>query len=197
MSPELLISILALVISILTAWFSLFHRGSLKMSRPAFLAFVVEDVPFGGWLKIFIRSLLFSTGSKGHVVESIILTLKHNNEIYPFHYWMYGDKEELEIGSGLFVEPTGVAANHHFTPTQGIGSKSLTVGQYEIDIHANILGDNKKHLLQSIKFNLGSDEVDAITKSKHVAVYLRWDLETQSYKTFIDNKRDKTLFSSR
>ena len=119
---EAVLSILAIVISVLSSWFTIFHRGTVKMTQPHFFALLPEDSPFGGWLKFFVRTLVFSIGQRGRVIESMYVIFKHNNRI-PFHYWMYGATAELEIGSDslsdmkasvqiIFVPTGSLAASH-------------------------------------------------------------------------------------
>ena len=67
----IIVSALALTVSALTAWFTLLHRGDLRMTKPT----VVFFGPDGGHhdkphLKVFLRTLLYSTSRRGQTVES-------------------------------------------------------------------------------------------------------------------------------
>lgn len=188
---DLPISIIAILISAGTAWFTIFHRGTVKMSRPNFFALIPEDSPFGGWLKFFMRVLLFSTGKRGRVIERIYLNFKHDQQTFQFHYWMYGQAEQLVIGSGVFVGSDGVGANHHFVPTSSLSSQAITAGLYEVEIHAHLLGDKRPILLHTIHFELNEEEAAAIRTSKDKAVFFTWDEESQKYKSRIDRRRSK------
>ena len=166
------------------------------MTRPHFFALIPEDSPFDGWLKFFMRVLLFSTGIRGRVIESMCLTLKHNGKSFPFHYWMFGGTEQLVIGSGVFVGHEGIGANHHFVPTSALSANDLTPGSYEVEIHASLLGSKNPLLLQSIRFELGEEEVSALRTSKEKAVFFLWDEETGKYKSRIDTRKSKSRASS-
>ena len=63
-----IISIIALVVSLFTAWFTIFRRGSVRSTHPSFVAFRYDflDKPFA-LAKIFLRTLLFSTGKRGPI----------------------------------------------------------------------------------------------------------------------------------
>jgi hypothetical protein len=68
----LIFSGLALAVSITTAWLTLFRRGNLRMTRPALVGFLFD--PPAGEPKVFFRTLLFATGKRGHIVESLYLS---------------------------------------------------------------------------------------------------------------------------
>ena len=188
---EAVLSILAIVISVLSSWFTIFHRGTVKMTQPHFFALLPEDSPFGGWLKFFVRTLVFSIGQRGRVIESMYVIFKHNNHSIPFHYWMYGATAELEICSGLFVGHEGVGANHHFVPTGSLSRDDLSPGQYEVEIMASLLGDRKPIRLQHFQFNLGEEEATALKNGKDKAVFFVWDRDSKKYKSRIDQRPSK------
>src|SRR5712691_8053332 len=140
------ISVLALCISALTAWLTLFRRGTVKMTQPTVIFFGPDnprsrDEP--PLPKVFLRTLLFATSKRGCVVESMHVALFRNESQQNFNIWVYGD-ERLVRGSGLFVGETGVAANHHFlTPRDGSGFR-FTEGRYRLEVFAHLLGDKVK-----------------------------------------------------
>jgi hypothetical protein len=118
------ISILALAVSSVTAWLTLFRRGTVKMTHPTAIFFgpdtprAHDETPLP---KVFLRTLLFSTSKRGRVIEGRHVALSRNETHQNFNIWVYGD-EKLARGSGLFVGETGVATNHHFlTPRDGSG----------------------------------------------------------------------------
>jgi len=108
--------------SAVTAWLTLFRRGTVKMTQPTVIFFGPDnlrsrDEP--ALPKVFLRTLLFATSKRGRVVESMHIALSRNETQQNFNIWVYGD-EKLVRGSGLFVGETGIAANHHFlTPRDG------------------------------------------------------------------------------
>ena len=74
---SLVIAIVSLCISVLTAWLTLLRRGRLPMTKPAMVFFGFDDVP-RTTAKIFLRTLLYSTAARGQVVEGMFAKLKHN-----------------------------------------------------------------------------------------------------------------------
>src|SRR5882672_5808894 len=145
------VSVLALAVSSVTAWLTLFRRGTVKMTQPTVIFFgpdtprAREDTPLP---KVYLRTLLFSTSKRGRVVESMHVALSRNETHQNFNVWVYGD-EKLVRGSGLFVGETGIAANHHFlTPKDGTAFR-FSEGRYRLSVFARLLGDRDHKLLFS------------------------------------------------
>lgn len=88
------ISGVALAVSLFTLWFSILRRGKVCSTHPAFIAirydFVGKKFPQA---KIFLRSLLYSTGKRGRVVESLFLRVNEGARNAEFSFWGYGDKD--------------------------------------------------------------------------------------------------------
>src|SRR5437879_3251360 len=111
----ILLAAASFILSLYTLWVTQLHRGRLKMTRPSLVCFK-REMP-SGRPKIFLRTLLFTTASKGRVIENMYLRVHQPSGMYIFDFWGYaGESEKLTLGSGLFVGPTGVAFNHHFNP---------------------------------------------------------------------------------
>src|SRR5215210_4487155 len=71
------ISTLALLVSGLTAWFTLLHRGDLRMTKPT----VVFFRPDGGHhdkphLKVFLRTLLYSRSRRAPSARVLALVVR-------------------------------------------------------------------------------------------------------------------------
>lgn len=64
-------------------------------------------------LKVFLRTLLYSTARRGQTLESMHVNLRRAESTQNFSIWVYGD-DRLARGSGLYVGHDGVACNHHF-----------------------------------------------------------------------------------
>jgi hypothetical protein len=71
------------------------------------------------------------------------VSLSRNETHQNFNIWVYGERDKLVRGSGLFVGEMGIAANHHFlTPNDGSFFR-FTEGHYRLDVFAHMLGDKK------------------------------------------------------
>ena len=64
-SLSLLVSITSLAISATAAWFTLFHHGAVRMTRPTTIFFGPDGKTFSGSPKVYLRTLLFSTSKRG------------------------------------------------------------------------------------------------------------------------------------
>src|SRR5579862_7874181 len=99
------ISVLALAVSASTAWLTLLRRGVVKMTRPTVIFFgpdrprSPDDPPLP---KVYLRTLLFATSKRGRVIESMHVSLARNETHQNFNIWVYGEREKLVRGSGLF-----------------------------------------------------------------------------------------------
>src|SRR5690242_2679435 len=102
----ILLAAASFVLSLYTLWVTQLRRGRLKMTRPSLVCFT-REMP-SGRSKIFLRTLLFTTASKGRVIENMYLRVHQPGGTYIFDFWGYGESEPLTLGSGLFVGPTGV-----------------------------------------------------------------------------------------
>lgn len=132
------ISSLALVVSAVTVWLTLCRSGNLRMAQPT----VVFFGPDGGRgqgedprLKVFLRTLLYSTSRRGQTLESMHVNLQRPESEQNVSIWAYGD-DGLARGSGLHVGADGVAWNHHLLlPEDGAAFRLRSV-QYTVRVYA-------------------------------------------------------------
>ena len=140
------LSVLALSISGITAWLTLFRRGTIEMTQPTVIFFGpdtsrLRDEP--ALPKVYLRTLLFATSKRGRVIESMHVALSRNETHQNFNIWVYGE-ERLVRGSGLFVGEAGVEANHHFLTPKDAVSFRFVEGHYKLEVFARLLGDQKQ-----------------------------------------------------
>ncbi len=182
---SLTLSVLALSISAVTAWLTLFRRGTVRMTQPTVIFFGPDSPRSGDTLpKVFLRTLLFSTSKRGCVIESMHVALARNETHQNFNIWVYGD-ERLVRGSGLFVGETGVAANHHFLVPADGGSFRFTAGHYRMDVFAKLLGDHRPSLLFSQALEI-SREFGTMLEQPHTGLYFDWGPDSSRYLPHID-----------
>jgi hypothetical protein len=176
------VSILALAVSALTAWLTLFRRGTVKMTQPTVI-FFGPDVPGSpaepALPKVYLRTLLVATAKRGRVIQSMYVSLSRDETVQNFNVWVYGD-EKLVRGSGLFVGETGVAANHHFLiPREGVSFQFIE-GQYHLKVYAPLLGDRKRTLLFSHTLEITRDTAIRL-KEPDTGVYFDWGPDSSRY----------------
>ena len=180
----LLISAFALALSILTAWLTLFRRGTVKMTRPTQIFFGydgprshAEERP---WPKVFLRALLFSTAKRGLVIENLYVKLRCEDIAQTFSIWVYGDNHDLVRGSGLFVGETGVEASHHFLMSEDGDPFHFIAGIYHLEVHAKVLGENDSRMLFESELDVSLIESDSIG-DQNSGLYFDWDPDEKQY----------------
>jgi len=135
---------------------------------------------------VFLRTLLFSTSKHGRVIESLHVALYHNETHQNFTTWVYGERDQLMLGSGLFVGETGVAANHHFLAPYD-SKYQFTEGQYRLDVVARLHGDRDAKLLFSQELTI-SREVAAALAEPATGLYFEWGPDAKRYLPYVDKR---------
>jgi len=180
-------SVIALALSVFTLWFTALRRGTVRCTHPSFVAFrydfVGKKVPQA---KIFFRALLFSTGKRGQVVESLFLRVREGDRNAEFSFWGYGDKD-LVRGSGLFVPETGVATNHHFNPLDPESMFLFSGGTYSLELVAKLVGQKRLRTLWKVSLEIPGGVYDQ-TVAREKAVFFSWSAEQSRYVGSIENR---------
>jgi hypothetical protein len=181
------ISVLALVISAVTAWLTLFRKGTLRMTRPAVIFFGPDGPPSqGAEVKVFLRTLLYSTAKRAQILESMYVTLRRRESVQTFNIWVYGDTGPLVRGSGLRVSEDGLTANHHFVlPKDGTHFVFLP-GEYVVEVHAVLVNAPHALLMSSIRLQLSQEQATAIANGS--GVHFDWGPDSKSYHAHIDDR---------
>lgn len=185
-----IISILALCVSGVTAWLTLLRRGKLRMTQPATI-FLGED---GGGtpgmrapMKIYFRTLLFSTSRRGQTIESLHLNVQRGDSKQSFPTWVYGE-EKLSRGCGLHIGFQGLACNHHFLiPKDGTDFRFLA-GDYTICIFAKLVEDREPSQLFAIKLNISEAQARELTEPM-TGVHFDWSPDQQKYHSHIGRRK--------
>jgi hypothetical protein len=177
---SLAIAVLSLVVSATVAFMTL-RRGSLFMTQPVQIAFLYENDTNA---KIFLRTLLYTTGKRGHVIEGLYLRVKQPDSTRTFAFWAYGEREALTVAGGLKVTDEGVAYNHHFLKIAGYSY--FEEGEHQINVYARMVGKTSPR-------HLGTFTV-VLTQSGATLLHLRrgalftWNPETQEYDASFDGR---------
>jgi hypothetical protein len=182
------ISLLALVVSIVTAWLTLFRRGTLKMTRPTVIFFGPDGPPNqGAEVKVFLLTLLYSTSKRAQILESMYATLRRRESVQTFNIWVYGDTGQLLRGSGLRVSEDGFAANHHFLlPKDGTHFVFLP-GEYVVEVYATLVNSPQSLLMSKTALQLSQEQAAAIGDGS--GVYFDWGPDSKSYHGHIGPRR--------
>ena len=185
------VSALAIIISGLTAWLTLFRKGRLVMTQPTVVFFGPDGSSFNSkHNKIYLRTLLYSTAKKGQVLESLHISIHRNETQQNFNIWVYGDQGELKRGSGLYVTQEGVTYDHHFLlPKDGANFEFLP-GTYKLKVYAKLVRKNKCSLLSEIVLKINENQGGQL-KEPNTGIFFDWGPDQQDYHSHIDKREDE------
>jgi hypothetical protein len=179
------ISLLALSVSALTAWLTLFKKGKLMMTQPTSVFFGPDGRFYeSNRNKVHLRTLLYSSSRKGQVLESMHVTLERGETKQNFSIWVHGQKDDLARGSGLFVTHEGVTLDHHFLlPPDGSDFKFLA-GDYKLEVYAKLVDSSKPIHLYTISLAVKHHQAEQL-KQKHVGLLFDWGPDQGNYYSHI------------
>jgi hypothetical protein len=164
-SISLAVSALALAVSLATAWLTFFFRGVVRMTAPSMVVFAYDRRGSTDEYdaKVMVRSLLFSTGERGRVIEAMFAYVRCGAVEHIFPVWGYDADNKLVRGGGLFIGKTGVAAWHHFVAAGEGRGFCFGHGPYQIDVCARIHGLRSPVTLWSAVLSLPEE----VTPTRH------------------------------
>jgi hypothetical protein len=182
---SLAISALALALSALTAWLTLFRRGTIKMTQPTLIFFGpdINTLPAAARThipKIYFRTLLFSTSKRGRVIENMHVALSRNETHQNFNLWSYGETQ-LHRGSGLFIGETGMALNHHFLAPMDAGTFQFLSGKYRLEVFAHLLGTRKPLRLFVQELEVTPDLARVLLTEIGSGLFFNWGPDSSRY----------------
>jgi hypothetical protein len=178
---SIIVSGIALVVSVATFWLTRYRRGSVRMTRPTTI-FFGPDGQGSSHPKIFIRALLYSTSDRGQYIENLFVRLTGGNTVRDFDIWVYGHQKELVRGSGLFVDRHGIAVNHHFLMAET--SFIFTAGSYLIELYSKPVGEPVQIIYRQ-ELSINKEEAQQM-RAKRGGIYYDWVPSREEYATYID-----------
>lgn len=188
------ISFFSLIICVATAWLTWFRKGELRMTQPTVIFFGPDGESRSGkhrHLKVFLRTLLYSTSRRGQTVESLHVNLQRGESRQNFSIWVYGD-ERLARGSGLFVPEAGVACNHHFLLPEDGSDFHLLAGEYTLRVYAKKVGAQTPMELSKIRLRISEPHAQAL-QDVNTGIYFDWGPDQQAYHPHIEKRPPNPL----
>jgi hypothetical protein len=186
MSPwfSLIISLFALGVSGITAWLTFFRKGKLKMTQPAALAFLPDTAENEGRSQVLLRTLFYSTAERGQILESLHVTIRRGESKQNFSVWVYGQKDDLRRGSGLFVPQDGVTFDHYFLlPKDGVAFAFLP-GEYRLSVFAKLVRSRVATELMTLSVSVSDAESLALRKP-NAKLFFDWGPDRQNYHSHV------------
>lgn len=178
-----IISLMSFGIAATTMYFAWLRQGRLAMTMPTIVFFGYDTEP-RLTAKVFIRTLLYSTATKGKYVEGMYVKLRCGDNEQVFDFWGHGEGKELSPGSGLYVGQTGVSENHHFLHSNG--NYGFEAGKYTVQVYARVVGRQQPILLDTISISLSVDQ--AVELIRHRGVLFRRSPDDENYVGEIDER---------
>lgn len=111
------------------------------------------------------------------------INLLGNNVSQIFNIWVYDDKG-LVRGSGLFVNKSGISANHHFLLPKPKTEFKFVSGDYNLQIFVETIGKKPIKIYEQ-KLNLTEEQAKEINLNG-AGVYFDWTPDTQTYDSHVD-----------
>jgi hypothetical protein len=186
---SILISVIALLVSFITLWLTRYRKGTIKMTKPTVI-FFGPDGSGKEQNKIFIRTLLYSTSDRGQYIENMYIKLSRGEMTQNFNIWVYGDRDSLARGSGLFISKEGLAANHHFLLPNDSLSFAFQPGDYRLEVYAELV-NSKPRKIHTQNLTVSEAQAEALL-TKEAGVYFDWAPNIQSYQSHIDKRPAKS-----
>lgn len=182
----LAVSVLALGVSGVTAWLTLFRKGAVRMTQPTVIFFGQESAKGRMKPKVYLRTLLFSTSKRGRILESMHVSLARSEAKQNFNIWVHGDGKDLMRGSGLFVGENGVSANHHFLLPEDANFEWLP-GRYQLTVNARLLGDTADTVLFTQGLEVSREASERLVDAS-AGLYFDWGPDAGQYHTHVDER---------
>lgn len=180
----IIISVVALLVSLATFWLTRMRRGTIKMTRPSVI-FFGKDGGDSESAKIFLRTLLYSTADKGQYIEGMYLKLIKGGTSTTFNIWTYGEKGQLKRGSGLFVGKQGVEADHHFLLPKK-AKLDFKAGEYTLEVYVELVNKKPKRIF-SQNLTISKEEAKGMGPV-HAGLYFDWLSDDQAYHTYLEDR---------
>ena len=178
----IVISVFSLMVSVVTVWLTLLRKGKLKMTQPT-MVFFGPDGPIGPQ-KVVLRTLLYSTARRGHIVENMFVKLRCGETTQTFSVWCYGDNPWVR-GSGLRVGYEGIAYYHHFLLHDTITKWEFANGEYLVEVFASLVNVPKPLLLSRLHLSI-SKELSTALRTRDCGIFFDWWPDSQQYHPRID-----------
>ncbi len=143
-------------------------------------------------LKIFLRTLLFSTSRNGQTVESMHVNLQRGESRQNFSIWVYGDDNRLARGSGILVGVDGVTCNHHFLLPEDGAEFRLVAGEYILRVFAKHVRDKLPGQLAEIRLRITDAQAKQL-EDQGAGIYFDWGPDQQAYHSHVEKREPRPL----
>lgn len=173
---------LSLVGSAFTIWFTMFRRGTVRMTQPGFL--LVGPESGKAKAKVALGAHLYTTAQRGAVVEALFARVTRGTATQDFDVWVYGTGS-LSRGTAVHIGQTGLTGDHHFLLPEGEHEFQWLPGEYTIEVFGTVVGRRGPHRFWKLNFALP----DAILEAGD-CVFFDWRPGPRKYEARVFRRRD-------
>jgi hypothetical protein len=117
-------------------------------------------------------------------LESLHISLQRNESKQNFNIWVYGEKDNLKRGSGLFVPQEGVIFDHHFVLPEDGANFNFQAGTYILTVIAKLVGESFTHDLASIDLSITESQASKLVE-QNTGIFFDWGPDQQNYHSHI------------
>lgn len=173
------LSTASFIVSAYTLWIAHLRRGRLQMTQPMMI-FVGRDDPMTP--KFWLRTLLFSSGSKGHVIENMILRVRDPlGAAHNFDFWTYEDNGKQQRGSGLHIGNEGIVLNSNFLLRENREQFYFITGEWILELVVRVLGIKKSFSLKTVTITINGQQSAEIIQILDLGIFFDWDAQNSLY----------------
>ena len=184
------ISLVALTISGITLWLTHLRLGTVKITRPSQIYLGPDgEIPYAA--KIAVRTLLYSTSSRGRCVDQLFVRLSRGESSHCFSVWVHGHGASLVRAAGLMVGPNGVDLMHQFLISRDANFE-FQAGEYKFELFMEIVGKRKPKLVFAQTLSINEKDARAMN-SPLEGLFFDWGPESGSYQKTIRPMRPDIL----
>jgi hypothetical protein len=193
------LSVAAIVISLVTAWATMWRRGRVRMTQPTLIHFGFDRSPLSESIglkpKVYLRTLLFSSGKRGNIVENMYVRIRHGETVQTFNVWVLGERD-LARGSGLYVGQDGITCNHHFLLPPDGTEFVFRDGEYAIEVFATLFRRRNPIKLHESKLMLRDADANSMSGGRG-GCFFDWSPESERYHTHVESAPRLTQLGQR
>lgn len=133
---------------------------------------------------VFLKTLLYTTGKNGIVLEGMYVKLIRGETNQSFNIWTIGQAANMYRPGGIRVTNSGYLADHVFLLPKDGSDFRFVSGKYRIETYARIAGSASPTLLSEIELEVPQSLSDKIAGAR--GIYFDLNSDADNYVRSID-----------
>lgn len=137
-------------------------------------------------LKVFLRTLLFSTSVRGQIVESMHVNVQRGETRQNFSIWVYGERQRIACGAGRRRLQSSLLATGRW---RVLRSRAWSVCH---QCFCETRSGSQPRRLQDVRVSISEIQADQL-RGPTCGVYFDWGPDQQAYHSHIEDRPPKAL----